>query len=221
MFRNGADMERFVVRVGYVAGQRDRLAGVVEVFLAIEDRIEDADEPVLRIVDRRPERPLVRIVEDVADPCLSGQTPEEGEGVDENQAEYDVARRETRDDSQSAQPRIENEKGKKGTDCADGRRDQQLDEPGEPSDNSEHWVVLPPALLLPPDLNACPYLYVAFRREGKGKGGPVVSRATNVSGRHRCRHRPEKELRNSLREDLANFNLVRKTINPPDANPAK
>ena len=107
VLRHLAHGDRLVVGVGDVVAEVDGLARVVDVALAIEARVEGADEAAARIVDGGREPALGVVVQLVGERVVADDAADRRQHVDQQQGEGEIDDAGAGDVAQRAEARVE------------------------------------------------------------------------------------------------------------------
>ena len=130
--------DRLVVGVGDVAAERDGRVRVVDVALAVEARIEGADEAAARIVDGGGEPALGVVAQLVGEEVLPDEPAQRRYHVDECQREGQVADGEGQHVAQRAEAGPGGEREDEEAQNANRQREQQLERADQQSGKRQH-----------------------------------------------------------------------------------
>ena len=130
--------DRLVVGVGDVAVERDGRVRVVDVALAVEARIEGADEAAARVVHGRGQPPLGVVAQLVAEEVLPDEAAQRRDDVDERQREHEVADGEAETVAQRAEAGPGGEHEGEPAHDAKRQREQQLQRAKQKSGKRQH-----------------------------------------------------------------------------------
>ncbi len=130
----------FVIGVGDVAAELDRRVRVVDVALAVEARVESADEAAARVVDGGRQPSLGIVAQLVGEKMLTDDAAQGRDDVDEQQRECQIGHRGGHDMPEGPEIEPRRRQQQQGVQQAQRQREHQLERADQKSDSRQHRI---------------------------------------------------------------------------------